>query len=102
MRVVRSSSTTSAFMSAPPSRDIAVSARPAMDLPFCHWPGTCPSRQRPHRIVAVTANAMSGDRERRLRYGMDDYVSKPVELDELAQILAKWARRPVCRWQGGS
>jgi CheY-like chemotaxis protein len=53
-------------------------------------------------IVAVTANAISGDRERCLRCGMDDYLSKPMELDELALVLAKWTGRPVSRRQGGS
>jgi two-component system sensor histidine kinase/response regulator len=41
-------------------------------------------------IVAVTANAMPGDRERCLRCGMDDYLAKPIEPNELAQVLKKW------------
>ena len=44
-------------------------------------------------IVAVTASAMPGDRERCLRAGMDDYLAKPIEPDELAQVLAKWLGR---------
>jgi PAS domain S-box-containing protein len=41
-------------------------------------------------IVAVTAHAMVGDRQRCIREGMDDYLSKPVALDALADVLATW------------
>jgi CheY-like chemotaxis protein len=42
-------------------------------------------------IVAMTANAMQGDREECLGSGMDDYISKPVNIEELVIILEKWA-----------
>ncbi len=45
-------------------------------------------------IVAVTADAMAGDRERCIREGMSDYLSKPVELCLLAEVLAKWLPEP--------
>jgi CheY-like chemotaxis protein len=48
------------------------------------------SDQQQPVIVAMTANAMNGDRDECLQAGMDDYICKPLNLDELAGLLQKW------------
>jgi CheY-like chemotaxis protein/HPt (histidine-containing phosphotransfer) domain-containing protein len=53
------------------------------------WPG-----ERRPRIVAMTANAMQGDRELCEAAGMDDYVAKPIRVEELVAALERCQRRP--------
>jgi signal transduction histidine kinase/CheY-like chemotaxis protein/HPt (histidine-containing phosphotransfer) domain-containing protein len=53
-----------------------------------------PADQRP-RIVAMTANAMQGDRELCLASGMDDYMSKPIRVEELVAALERGTPREV-------
>jgi two-component system sensor histidine kinase/response regulator len=46
-------------------------------------------------IIAMTANAMKGDRERCLNAGMDDYIAKPIDPDQLSQALETIASSPT-------
>jgi DNA-binding response OmpR family regulator len=52
-------------------------------------------------VIAMTANALAGDREDCLAAGMNDYIAKPVRARALGQILEKWlAAREVPRVGG--
>ena len=48
------------------------------------------ARWRNLPIVAMTAHAMSGDRDRCLQAGMNDHVAKPIEIEELYEALVRW------------
>ncbi|HAH60310.1 MAG TPA: hypothetical protein DCL86_19420, partial [Bacteroidales bacterium] len=48
--------------------------------------------ERPY-IIAITANALSQDRERCLELGMDDFMVKPVNIKLLQSTLEKWGRK---------
>lgn len=50
-----------------------------------HWP----EHTRP-KIIAMTANAMQGDREKCIDAGMDDYISKPILVEEVQRVLEQW------------
>jgi CheY-like chemotaxis protein len=50
----------------------------------CRW-------KAPIYIIALTASAMQGDKERCLKIGMDDYVSKPIRMPELQAAFERWS-----------
>ncbi|MBD2111775.1 MULTISPECIES: response regulator [Cyanophyceae] len=73
-----------------------------MDVQMPEMDGLAAARQivqrwptRRPRLVAVTANAMQGDREQCLQAGMDDYISKPIRLEELIRVLEAGAPVPA-------
>jgi len=93
------------------SADVACSGQEAIDavrqrrysliLMDCQMPGTdgfeataairrLQSSSGRIPIIAMTANAMHGDREKCLAAGMDDYISKPVNFDHLREIIGRW------------
>ncbi|MEM1169227.1 MAG: response regulator [Cyanobacteria bacterium P01_H01_bin.35] len=53
-------------------------------------------------IVAMTAGAMDGDRDICLKTGMDDYISKPVKVQVLQQVLVNWGTRILANKNSGS
>ena len=46
-------------------------------------------------IIAMTANAMAGDREKCIQAGMNDYVVKPIDVEQLLGTLARWLQVPA-------
>ena len=59
--------------------------------------GRAKARNADIPIIAMTAHAMQGDRERFLDAGMDDYVSKPMEIEEVVAAMNRALKRPHAR-----
>jgi CheY-like chemotaxis protein/HPt (histidine-containing phosphotransfer) domain-containing protein len=51
-------------------------------------------------VIAMTANAMAGDRDKALAAGMNDHIAKPIRINDLFTTLARWVRSPA-RAAGG-
>ncbi len=51
-------------------------------------------RARPTPIIALTANALQGDRKLAIAAGMDDYLAKPFKSDQLVDVIARWIDSP--------
>lgn len=72
-----------------------------MDVQMPHMDGISATRilrkelvgERAPVIVAMTANALRGDREKYLAAGMNDYLAKPVQLCQIEEMIMKWSRR---------
>ncbi len=54
------------------------------------WENASDQDKTPQIVIALTANAMEGDRERFLAAGMDDYLSKPFKQEDMIKLLSRW------------
>jgi PAS domain S-box-containing protein len=57
-------------------------------------------RWRDLPVIAMTANAMVGDRDKAIAAGMNDHIAKPIKVDEMFATLARWVRSPAAGARG--
>lgn len=57
--------------------------------------GRCGDNKSQLPIIALTANALTGDKEKCLAAGMDDYIAKPVSLDDFQSVLSRWCKGKI-------
>jgi CheY-like chemotaxis protein len=51
-------------------------------------------------VIAVTAKAMKGDRQKCIEAGASDYIAKPVDIEQLVSMLRVWFQRTEQSWDG--
>jgi signal transduction histidine kinase/CheY-like chemotaxis protein/HPt (histidine-containing phosphotransfer) domain-containing protein len=74
----------------PEEADSKQDSSPHPHIPAFQHP-SIPASQHPRiPILAMTANAMAGDREKSLEAGMDDHLTKPINLEQLSEALLRW------------
>lgn len=73
--------------------DCQMPGRDGYDITRAIRDGEAGEENKSKLIVAMTANAMKGDREICLSSGMDDYLKKPLEENDIQHILAKWSQK---------
>jgi PAS domain S-box-containing protein len=73
-----------------PEMDGLTAAREIRDMEMQKPVGKKHTMVTPTPIIAMTANAMKGDREKCLEAGMNDYITKPIKANEMVEVIERW------------